>query len=58
MHGCANVSTDIVCLHAKSGSVALENKSATTSKCGSESDCGDEYEKDDESLHEVHEKMY
>ena len=58
MQGCAGVVTESVCFSAKSGYVALENKSATNSDCGSEFDCGDESEKDDESLHEAYEKMY
>ena len=48
MQGRAGISTESVCLSAKSGFVALENKSATNSDYGSESDCGDKSEKDDE----------
>ena len=58
MQGHAVIATKLVCLSANSGSIALENKLATNSDYGSESDCGDEFEKDDESVHEAHEKMY
>ena len=58
MQGHAGVATESVCLSAKIGSIALENKSATRSECGLESDYRDESKKDDKSLHEAYEKMY
>ena len=58
MQGCAGVSVETVYLYVKSGSIALENKSATNNECGSKSDCRDESEKANESLHEVYKKMY
>ena len=57
MQGRVGVATDYVCLSAKIIFVALENKSATRSECGSESNCRDEYEKDDKSLHKAYEKI-
>ena len=54
----AGVATESICLSTKSGSIALENKSAAGSVCGLESDCGDESNKDNESLHEAYKKMY
>ena len=58
MQGHSGVSTDSVCLSAKTVSVALENKSITKSEYGSEFASGDESKKDDESLHEAYKKMY
>ena len=52
------VTIDVVYLSMKSYTIAIDNKSATSSVCDSESDCGAESKKDDESLQEVYEKMY
>ena len=45
MQGRVGVGIETIWLSAKSGSIALENKSGTNSECGSESDYEDESEK-------------
>ena len=54
--GWGSVATDTISFSVKSGTVATDSKSASSSLCDSNLDCGDESEKDDEK--EEYEKMY
>ena len=45
-----SVVIDSVCLSVKSNTVAIDNKSTTSSVCHSDSDYRDEFEKDDKSI--------